>query len=518
VSADPLGAWIALSRSALVGSERSAALAALPELLEGIPAPTGEVESQVLTQAAMLSPLIRAAFEPVPFEGRVPEEAGTDGTLSPAAGHSLSRLLEAGDSALVAEWCRAARSGQRRVADHLLPDFLDAMAKERQRELLDAMREVLGVRGTWLAAQNSQWSGCVVPGAAQHLEEAWRTGNPAQRLEALRAIRTAAPARARELLAATAATESPEELARFIAVLSVELGKDDHDFLEACLDAKLKAVRVAAAGLLARIPGAARSERNIARVASLLSFTLPARGKPAIAITLPEKLDPAEVKALTRDGIDTQKKRGSMGYKAVMLSQIVAGTPLGWFETAWSATPSQVLDAALDSDFSEALVTGLAEGAIVQQAGSWALPLMERFLGRAGGIAASIEGGIVPVFRLLSPADREALILARLEERPRSVHDGITLDLLGAMDHAWSSEFTRAFVDVARAYYLFETPWALRAALVRAAARMHPDAVDFATAGWPEDKAQWTDGDSTMIRTLRTTLELRQAYLRELKP
>jgi hypothetical protein len=511
------GEWSALVTTALLGAERAPAPLALPAGLAELAPAAGSPEQRLLAQATALSPWMRAGQEPA--RGVAAEPPCDDDGRRPA--HSIGRILAPEYDPLVAEWCAVAARAQRTVAPHLLPEFLDRMAREKDRDTLEAMRRVLGKRGEWLARFNPPWRAAAMPDGAD-ANAAWQSGTRAERIALLQRVRAVEPAAATALIASTQEADPPDDVAACVAELATGLSMADHDFLEALLDARHKPVRSAAARLLARLTASARAARMSQRVSRRLAYSAGASGflrkkKGSIEAKIPDKEEAAEVKGLARDGIDAARKRGNLGPKANLLLQLVAATPLAWFQSAWNADPADMIDAALEGEWSEALLLGWAEAAIAQQDAGWARALLEVFAGRAGGVAAGLEGeGLGGLMRILEPASRERFLIAVLEERPRALHDGWVQQVLDAATHSWSDDFSQRFLDLARRDYLFDTQWSLRAALVRLAAHLSPRRAEGIRDGWPVDAAQWTQGDTAMVDRVAAILELRRDYLREL--
>jgi hypothetical protein len=101
-------------------------------------------------------------------------------------------------------------------------------------------------------------------------------------------------------------TDAPEAREAFLTILAEEVGTDDESFLEFALDDKRKAVRLAAADLLARLPESGHARRMLARLESLIELEAPHGGilgklrKRKLRVDLPAAPD----KAAQRDGID----------------------------------------------------------------------------------------------------------------------------------------------------------------------------------------------------------------------
>jgi uncharacterized protein DUF5691 len=515
VIANPMDHWALLVKAALVGTDRFQPPEALPAIAGDIAMAESDSATRLLAQASILSPIVRAGQDAAVSTSATVAPAPKDPLREPGpiATHALVQLL-AEHPGLLVEWCAAA-AGRYRIPDHVLPSYLDHLAGEKAPDIRRAMSALVGPRAAWLAAQNPAWQPIT---ATADPTESWRTGTKAQRIEALIQSRSADPAAGRSMLQQTAAQEAPEDLADFVLVLFQGLSMDDHDFLEALLDAKHKAVRVAAADLLATLPQSARSERNAARVARALAFQkttkLLRKATTTLTVTLPDSQEATEQKALARDGIELNKKRANMGPKAMTLAQIVSGTPLSWFTATWSATPAEILDAALTGEWAEALYDGFTGAAKLQRDREWTKALLERFAGPAHKFVSSID--VAGLFQALPFADQEAFIASTLGKDPSAVHSQLSLALMNGMTRPWSASFTNAMLKVLKPQFLGQNHWGLRTLITRMSHYFDPSIVDDVADGWPDTSPAWNDGDRQMLATLTSTLALRRNYLKEL--
>jgi len=511
------GDWAALVMTAMLGCERSVAMPALPADLAPLAGDGDAPEQRLLAHAALLSPWSLA--------GQTPQPGQCDHAVcaieTQRAAPSVAGVLAPDYQELLLEWCRLAARANRRVPHHLLPEFLDRMAAEKSPATIASMRAVLGERGPWLAQMNPSWRSASPPADAR---VAWESGTRAERVALLQQVRAADPALARTLIASTLEADEPDDVAACLAPLAAGLSMQDHDFLEGLLDARHKPVRSAAARLLAALPQSARGERLVQWLVAHAAFTPGSagffkKGRGAIEVTIADKEDAAVVKALARDGIDSAKKRGKLGHKAHTLLQVVAGVPLAWFGTHWPAKPAELIDAALAGEWAEALLCGWSEAAFAQRDAEWADALLAAFTDKAAAHAGSLEGaGLGGLLRLLAPEARERFLATLLHDRPVAIHEGGLHALLTAADHAWSMEFSRDFLKIARSQYLKETPWGLRAQLKRLAASLSVQSAAGIRDGWPITAAQWTPADQEMLERLAAVLELRRNYFQELTP
>ena len=340
--------WDELVASALVGTaRRPPALpsadpgSALAKVLAGID--RDDHEGAVLTAGAVLGLYRQAGARPAvdssPALPVCPPEQRF--LCSPAAASRLDAILDGRFRVVLGEWLDLAARAERLVPPDRLPALLDTATTSAG--LRPAVIEVIGERGLWLAGLNPAWAWA----AGAEDTTTWATGSsPARRLLLAR-LRATDAAAARELLASTWSTETPEDRAAFVALLATNLSMDDEPFLEAALDDRRKEVRQAAASLLWRLP----DSRLAARMAE--------RARP---LRLPTEVDAG----MARDGIVARPPAG-MGERAWWLQQMVAATPL----RTWPG-PSM-------ADRAEPLLRrALATAAARQRNEEWALALLER--------------------------------------------------------------------------------------------------------------------------------------------
>lgn len=517
---DPGLAWAAVTTIALRGTERAAGAAvALPEPLAALCKNDAVAEAQLLRAIALLAPILRAGQVPNQSSASLPQaEPDTQPQAGPLASHALSVMLGAEQPDLLREWCHTARAAQRRVPEHLLPGFLDALIAPANATVAQAMREVLGMRGTWLAQLNPAWRGALGV-SVPDLDAVWHTGTRAERIALLRAHRSRDPDTARALLQQTLAAEQPDDLAAFADCLTVGLSMADHELLEGLLDAKHKPVRAASARLLTALPESARAGRMVERVRPLLAFTPPQAGllkkrKADLAVQLPEACD----KAMTRDGIDGNRKRGKLGPKAMMLVQLLAATPLAWFTQTWSTDPRTILDAARAGEWAEACLLGWSEACLLQRDAAWSEVVLACYCEAPSTLLEGLERDTLPgLFALLDRAQRERFMTALLHRRGAAVHDDWVLKCLGSMDYAWSEAFSRMFWEIALASYFAAYRYPLRGLLPKLAART-PVAVAAETVrDWPTTSKDWEPADQRALDEITTMIELRKSYLKDLR-
>lgn len=489
--------WNELLRVALLGTERQGPTLppsdnALGQVLSKLKAE--DREGTLLSAAAAIS-LYRGA-------GRLAAKRAAPAAPAPAeklprisarSAQHLAAMLEGQHDAVLNEWLAAAGAARRRVPEEKLPALLELGAKADA--LRDGIANVLGQRGTWLAAQNPAWSfvgGGATADAADQLQ-LWETGDRVARVAVLRRMRRSDPAKAREMLRATWKQDAPDDRAEFAAEFQAGLSADDEPFLEEMLDDKRKEVRNAGVELLARLPESKWVRRMTERTRPLLAYTAAKKGLMAklskstakLEVTLPAECD----KAMQRDGIGLKPPASEkIGEKAWWLQQMLAATPPATWSSVWGAEPGEILQAC-KGEWLDLLMQGFATATVRFNDDRWARALLER------------DPSIVllgsKVVEVLAAPDREELALNALQESDFKPIDGSTAQaLLRCCEHPWSDALGRAFLKAMRistklSHQQNVRVWELRTRLAEFARFMPPKLSTEAAGGWPEDAAEW---------------------------
>ena len=422
------GAWTDLVATAMLGTDRRPLPSVPPGTVEMFG--TGpDAAVALLDRAAAVVAARRAGALPEPAGRRIAECPADPRPPCPRrAARRLGLMLEGHQADFLPEWLQAlGAAGLAAPPEHL------AGLMELTRSAPAARRAVQVAAGP-LAA----WLCEVVPGLGWEPPadpaEAWERGAAAERIDAVRRLRATDPAAARALLAAGLGGERADVRAACYGALAVGLGADDEPLLERALDDRVASVRAVAADLLASLPGSAWSARMARRAEQMVHVVGPA-GRDRFDIRLMAPL-PARWE---RDGIDPAAPPGtSLGVH--VLRQVVAGTPLSWWERLAPAPHLVVL--AAEHELGPVLLAGWATAAVRQRRADWAGLLLD-------------ETGDPALAAVLGPEDVERLAL-RLALRPGAdgVLTALGLATLEALRRPWPEPLGPRVVEAVATLFL----------------------------------------------------------------
>lgn len=384
--------------------------------------------------------------------------------LDPALGAVLALALHHGNAPLLEELAQGmARHGQRVSAGDL-----PALLKQRDPEMRQAARPLLGDTGLWLAGQGD-WSWAF--GEAQVDPEAlWDDGGPAERLQALEHFRREDAQGARERLVASFAGDGAAERLVLLEALQVGLSLADQDLLRHLISSdRSKKVKARARALLLRLACPLREELAAFVGAHLhieKAFSL--RGqKVALQVELPQAW-PEELSWVL------EHKNPRLGKLASGWEEALARLPL----SLWTAHgPALSLVAALDPSEDMATAIGWTRAALDQGAQDWVFPLYQFWAGAMGG-----KGGLareaVDQIRLLAPAlplERASDLMCRLLAKADGADPGVATALLSALPTPWPEAVARAWLGrIARAQQVRDLPRWLAQSLKAGAMALPP--------------------------------------------
>lgn len=439
---------------------------------------------------------------------------------SPAAVMVLERILFGEAKSLLEEWCTlCAAAGLVAPPEYAMK--LMYVAYNVRDDVRPMVFAAAGPRGRWIADLQKAFKRDTADAALDDADASadpatiWQTAGAHTRLNLFRQLRESDPAAARELLLGSWAAESPDDRTQFIAQLRIGLSLDDEPLLEQGLDDKRKSVRQAAVELLTKLPGSAYQSRMSQRATAAVTLA-PAKGllkrKPTLTVTLPDAPDAAA----KRDGLEDRKQAG-LGGRAVMLRDIVAATPL----STWSVVaPDAAVEVTTESEWSAALLQGLATAAVRQRHSAWAEAIVHGFISKQDRRKRS-ELADTPrqLLAVVEPQRREAIVLAQL----KTLGFPDAQEWVEALPGPWSPAASNRILADLKAFYttLCESPnpsadWQLRNWLRGPMSRCLDLSVsDEASKGWPTGHPGWSHQFNEMIAQIDETLRLRRLIHKE---
>ena len=482
--------WTDLTAAALLGSGRGFLSVSLPGRLSELLADSA-AEERLLRTAGILATAQMAALTANPSTEPVPAPALPE-TASPVAEPEgialLARIIEKGQTPLLVEACRLLASAGRSLPPRLLPRALELGCQSVA--LREPLRQALGYRGAWLAAQNPDWKFAALANVESADSRLWDEGDVRQRAAYLRSLRTTDPAEARRLLEVAFAGETARDRVLLLPSLGENLGPEDEPFLAATLASdRSKEVRGIAAALLSRLPDSDFAHRMTARLEPCIRI----ERKLLRTVTVIEP-PPAFAPEWKADALEEQPPaQVKFGERAWWLLQMVSYTPLAWWETKLALDPDGILALAAKSEWKAALLTGFRT-AISRQPGhaAWTAALLKR-----GGFS---HQEAVQLALTLAPADADAALQHILADTDDA---SLAAQIIETADFAWSLELWR-IVQQKLPRWLSQRDWRFRTALLQLAYRIPPSALDDALA-WPE-KTPFADA----IAEFATILEQRR--------
>ncbi|PWJ05693.1 hypothetical protein DKG34_20590 [Streptomyces sp. NWU49] len=525
-------AWEDLVTTALLGTDRRTPAGCAP----GPGAPVA-----LLDAAAAATVRRRAGLRPA-RAARRPRPAPQDPRppLPPAAARRLALLLSdrPGTSGggrrgsapdlmeLLPQWLAAANARGFAAPPAALPALLDA-ARGRT-DLRPATLRFAGPRALWLARLNPDWrfalrstpgGGTSVPGSGdpEGAERLWQEGLFAERVALLTSLRSRDPGAARDLLAATWATERAQDRLLFLDSLRSGLGPADEPFLEQALADRSRNVRATAAELLSALPGSALAARMAVRAGTCVAVDHTG-DVPTITVEAPHECDAG----MERDGVVAKAPAGR-GERAWWLGQLVEAAPLdGWPRRLGGRTPREIMALPVADGWRSELHAAWCRAAVRQRNAPWSRALLgEPSAPEAGGPGAVSLAERAKLLGTLGAAERAAWVAGFIETHGLSE----AFQLLGVCAVPWAAPLGRAVVDALNiARDAGSYPWSFSGVMGLAERCLDPceagrlDAL-LAVPDEPENASPGAGSYwSEAFQRLVTTLRLRAVMLEELTP
>ncbi len=419
--------------------------------------------------------------------------------LPEAAVGQLKRMLAGEFELLLPEFLDLAASRGFLAPPELLPVLLGiGKADIRQKAL-----RIVGRRGEWLARHNPAWGFAV----SRLPQDAWEHGSFAERLAALGQQRAAQPDEARGWVEDTWGQDSPEQRAAFIAALEPGLSMADEILLEICLDDRRKEVRQAARTLLLRLEQSHLALRSWERARRLVKKKFKLLGGDQIEVVLPAEVNTAG----RRDGIGERQVQKTLGEKADLLVQIISLVPPQYWNREFGRPPAKILQAAMNSDWREALVLGWQMAAASARDSEWAAALVALWAERGEIQKITDQDGLTALAQLLKVESVEALVAQAVRPHITELDDRHKLvTLLTRYQQPWSANLARMVIKSAQRQSL-SAPNDLAYALYGFGRWVPPELAEEFREGWGEDlHVGWSAPINRFLGLLKFRQEIRQ--------
>lgn len=486
--------WQEIVTAALLGSQRQ------PLTLHNSSDPLGELlshlsvlgeEQKLLGAAAVVSLYRRAGMLPASDAQITTEPCRTEESArcSQRAASHLALMLKGQYKEAMPEYLKATAAARKRVSEEFLPALLE-FGRGVRADLREIILPVLGRRGAWLAAQNADWAYAI----ESENESVWETGSLVARIAFLGKLRKREPAKAREMLASTWNAEAPKDRAAFLEILSSGLSATDEPFLETVLADRRREVRRQAAELLARLPESLLSRRMIERLRPLVSLKRSLIGRSSIEVNLPAACD----ESMLRDGIQPKPPTNEMGEKAWWLCEMISILDPSFWCEEFNKPPAEIIQVALKSEWSEALLAGWVNAAKLHSDWKWVKALAEWWLyQKRQNIHQANRTNPFAVIHDMPAELLEKLALEAFSADKEPVYDLHTAYQILQLDqHEWSTRLTRSMIEsLRRRIKKGDGPDrysnGVRVSLKRFAFRIPATMFGELSKGWPVDTTVW---------------------------
>ena len=266
---------------------------------------------------------------------------------------------------------------------------------------------------------------------------------------------------------------------------------------------------------MSRLPGSAFSRRATERASAVLTLA-----GSRLAATRPDPGVAGE--AALRDGISPRPPSPGIGAGAWLLTQVIAGTPLGYWTQRFRLTPQEIVALPVERDLGIAVHAGWRLAAVRQGDGAWAQALLDAGDPDDGGgrpPAAWPDGArLAAVLPAEVRAARAAARLAALGLAGRLADISALMAEIEGCPHPWPAVLADAVVAVmARVATLAVLPRLARG-LLAAAGRGLPAA---GARDYAAELARLADAYpqtwSPLLRSAAETIALRRAFLEEIR-
>ena len=339
---------------------------------------------------------------------------------------------------ILPELLQALIDNQQRLLDEFIPNLLQYGI--RHPELHPLIRQAIGQRGQWLAAQNENWVYAVAtPALVANPDEVWQTGSQSARLTLLQHLRASDPQQGLALLQTTWGSEGPRQRADFLAALETNLSMADEPFIEAALDDASYPVRRRAIEFLGSLTESRHCQRQTERSAPLMTLA-EQDGRRVLRLELLDQVDAAT----QRDGVLPRATTHGMNAQNWRTAQLLSGVPLSFWNERFGLSARELVETAVNSPNQHPFIRGWGLAARRQQNAEWCEALL---FGSSLEIATYQSLDMLPV---LPPDRQEAYVLHLLATQPgikTAPREHPVTAALKKLTNPWSIPLARAVLE-----------------------------------------------------------------------
>lgn len=361
--------WEALSKVALLGTERGQLPGQVKAALEQIGLPPNQAPEQLLLEGAALYHQLRKAGWPAAEGARpagLPDAASGLRPLPSIAARQLEHIVAGRFRGVLTEAMGLLQSGGYELPREHLPAL--ANWSRNKPRLWGQIRPLVSEFGFWLLRQNPDWGGLA--------ETAPLASEPPANHQALiwglRRIRHTQPREAAGYLDPVWEGLTYPEKTDALREFQVNLGEDDQAFLEEQLTDTRKEVRQAAARLLLQVPGSAIQQQLYEETREWLSLD----GKGHLRLDYPKQVNPQ----LKKLGLLTAKRYGYPGGgKADRAFEALSKVPPRLWEAHFGQPTLTTLRLFARGNRQKLLADAAAQAAILHQDHRWIEALLRHW-------------------------------------------------------------------------------------------------------------------------------------------
>lgn len=351
----------------------------------------------------------------------------------------LPSLLNNNFQRFLSEFLEELALVNKRIPTESLPQLLNFGAMNQHYQ--EAICKVIGKRGYWLAAQNTQnpnWDYAKLEDTTgKTAEEIWQTANEATRIHLLRNLRRENPTNAIKLLATTWDKEELSTRFAFIKILEIGLTIDDEPFLELALGDSRKEIRSAAQVLLSKL-SQSQLHNRVFEQARVFIKKVETKKKTTLEAKIPDEFNDLFLRDLAESKSPTTPQD-----KTKLLQKIISIIDPDYWAKEWNFSIVEVLELIEKSAQSETMFYALSEAIVNHSKLEWAEQVILKYLPAEKNKAAILQF-ISKAFSILPIDKKEKLLISFLSNK--KLFGGSEITLLTQYNRVWSKDLSRKLI------------------------------------------------------------------------